>query len=247
MINNTLVPQPVIPGGTKPGLALCRAILLLGLAAVSLGAAALDRDSPFSKGVEPEAQKNALTYDEQLSEGGIIYFLSVGLTAGGDEIGDMVVIDNDLRDELDLLDTTTTAGGTFLLSAGLRYTFAELPVQIHGAIGYHSNGVLPANGDVEFGRFPVELMGFYNIGGHQFGVGVTYHLNPKFTVDGFYDEYDIDMENALGFVIEYDFQLIDDISLGLRYVDINYTPDSDFVEDSDIDGSHLGLIVHVFF
>jgi hypothetical protein len=91
---------------------------------------------------------------------------------------------------------------------------------------------------------PLDLLGFYRTGNHRFGGGVTYHLNPEFEIDTDFADGDIEFDNALGLVIEYDYFFSEGLSAGLRYTSIEYEA-SDF--DEEIDGSYFGLIISFAF
>lgn len=165
------------------------------------------------------------------------FMLTGGLTTGGDKIATIEYEDGD--------DADIRAGGEFLLGLGVDYRFTP-NWEFQLTLNYQVERENADNGDASFHRTPVELLGFYSQGPHRFGGGLTYHMNPEFETD--FDDFDenvsIDFDDALGWVLEYDYFFSESASLGVRYTDIEYTAPS-FSEK--IDGSYVGLMFNVYF
>ncbi|WP_156499746.1 hypothetical protein, partial [Oleiphilus sp. HI0061] len=168
-------------------------------------------------------------------------FTAGGFTFGGDDLLKVEYTNGD-SEEL-------TAGGLLDLKLGLIYNINDT-YSIQSSIGYHFDALLAENGDGDFTRIPVELLGFYNYDKHRFGGGLTLHTSPEFEAES--DDIGLDenaeFEDASGLVIEYGYKTSDSAVIALRYVDINYevTKYNGSSVDSgpDSDGSHIGLYIY---
>lgn len=168
---------------------------------------------------------------------GAHFVLTGGLTYGGDKIATIDYEDGD--------DANIRAGSLFLLGLGGDYRFSP-NWELQLTVNYQFDQANAENGDASFHRLPVDLLGFYRQGSHRFGGGVTYHINPEFEAD-FDDidgDFDVDFDNALGLVVEYDYFFTDSVSLGVRYTSIEYEA-SDF--NAEVDGSYFGLLLNGYF
>jgi hypothetical protein len=141
-------------------------------------------------------------------------------------------------------DVDIRAGGLLLLGVGVDHEF-DNRFELQATANYLTDRADGRNGEVSFSRWPIELLGFYRMGNHRFGGGATYHINPKFDVDiddG--DNFTVDFDNALGFVAEYDYFILRQLSVGVRGTLIKYKS-SDI--DGDIDGNSIGIVVSGYF
>lgn len=170
-------------------------------------------------------------------------FVGIGLTAGGDRLATVdVVTFNDHSDERDL-----HAGEVMTLTGGLIAPIAPL-LTAQFSIGYHTDRVSAGNDSVWFDRFPLEFIPFYNLGRHRFGAGISYHLDPELNLRDAGGPR-VDFDNALGWLVEYDFHFVGWGSsgpvLGVRYMWIDYEIDavdgSSVPGGSDVEGDHIGV------
>jgi hypothetical protein len=67
----------------------------------------------------------------------------------------------------------------------------------------------------------------------NFGLGLTYHLNPSLNDDFNGNKYNAD--NALGFILEANFKVFKQAHIGLRYTNIKYKFTDEF------DGSNTAI------
>jgi hypothetical protein len=174
--------------------------------------------------------------EEQPAASDFQFLFTLGVTSGGDKLAEIEYEHGSDRD--------IKAGGLLLFGAGFDYQFGN-NWEIQSTINYQFDRADADNGDVEFERFPLDVLGFYRNGSHRFGGGITYHMNPKYSID--VDNGvsgDVDFDDALGLVVEYDYFFSQNVSLGVRYTDIEYDA-SDFNET--IDGSHFGIIINALF
>ena len=133
-------------------------------------------------------------------------------------------------------------GGMFKLSMGVEIPlFDKLMLSI--AYGYQfeeGNGVVSDVDGSEVrhkvSRQTVDVVPFYNIGRHRVGVGAAVHLNPKYVVNrkapaveqtsAFNENTDYIFDDAVGYIIQYDYLVTKNTSVGVRYTNISYDLDS---------------------
>jgi len=124
------------------------------------------------------------------------------------------------------------AGGYFRGSFGAEFPVAEnltfsasigfLYDEITGDLTDGSGG----QGYASFKTTVVDFLGFYNLGRHRFGLGGSFHYNPKFdykeTGNGFQMHGVYHFSNSLGASIQYDYLVSKNTTIGIRYTDISY-------------------------
>lgn len=166
---------------------------------------------------------------------------AINITFGGDELVELMVEDffgDNEKEEIN-------AGELFSLAGGLAFQIPMTSIQLQGTIGYHVDGIFADNGDVEFARYPVELLALYRFNKHRVGFGVTEHLNPKLELDfDFGPEVATKYRDAFGLIVQYDYRISTYFALGLRYVDIEYeVKNNGYIYNSSqkVDGSHIGI------
>jgi len=166
------------------------------------------------------------------------FIVTAGYTSGGDDLID-VQYERGGKDKI-------TAGGEILLGVGVVFLSNE-NFELQLAANYHFDDVSAENGDASFERYPIDILIFRRADRHRFGGGLTMHLSPsaEIDIDGTGRET-VNFETAYGVVLEYDYQVLSKVWLGLRYTHISYAVDSIF-RNSDIDGSNFGLTVNFRF
>ena len=74
-----------------------------------------------------------------------------------------------------------------------------------------------------------------------FGSGLVYQLNPKVEGSGLASALNLELDNALGFVLQFEYRFTpavqERMSIGLRYTNLSYTS-VDLI--SEINGSSIG-------
>lgn len=207
------------------------------------------------------AQQHAITDRGQLQ-----WVFTTGLTAGGDDLATVEYDDGDYSVDIE-------AGGLIYFGAGINYRFADSPLSIQAGLGYHFDGADADNGDASFSRIPIDVIGFYNLGNHRLGIGLTRHTNIDFEKEiesfTYYEKVDTDFSDATGFVIEYNYLFSRMVALGIRYTDIDYKYDYTQTQtgfgytyfpvfnygfinsieygSAKADGNNVGVFVHVLF
>mgnify|MGYP002700549419 CR=1 FL=1 len=176
----------------------------------------------------------------------IDFLVGTGITFGGDDIADVRVIDYD--DDESSQDVS--AGALLHLYTGINAYIPNSDFSVQTTIGYHVDGIFASNGSVEFTRYPLELIPYYNFDRIRIGLGLSYHLNPEFSGDNDARLGDREYDNALGLVASVEVKLGSSFALGLHYTDIDYdlskierVNGDNFNEekDSNVDGSNVGI------
>ncbi len=142
------------------------------------------------------------------------------------------------------------AGGYFRGSFGAEFPVAKniafstsigfLYDEITGDLTDGSGG----QGYASFRTTVIDFLGFYMLGQHRFGIGGSFHYNPKFDYkevgSGFQMHGVYHFSNSLGASVQYDYLLSENVSMGIRYTKIDY----DF-EDVTI-GDYVGGVGDTF-
>lgn len=175
------------------------------------------------------------------TEKDVKFGLQFGLGAGGDTLAEFA-FDDGSNEEI-------KAGSGLILGMSLQAPLTsatEMPVDGKIAFNYMFDTVDAENGDASFRRYPLDMLILSRVEKISFGGGLTYHLNPKLSIDapGFNESYSFD--SALGFKIEANYifpsKTAASYSLGLEYTSIDY----DF-EGTSFDGSGFNLMLKSSF
>jgi hypothetical protein len=162
--------------------------------------------------------------------------LTLGIGTGGDKLAE---VEYDHGDDGDV-----RAGGLILAGVGINHQFGN-NWELQATLNYLFDGADADNGDVSFARWPIDVLAFYRTGNHRFGGGLTYHMNPKFDIDiDYYVDDSIDFDDALGFVVEYDYFFTNNFSVGVRGTLIDYEA-SDYSDE--ISGNSIGVVANGYF
>jgi hypothetical protein len=162
--------------------------------------------------------------------------LTLGVGTGGDKLAEVEYDHGD--------DGEVRGGGLLLAGVGVNHQF-DNNWEVQATLNYLYDGADADNGDVSFTRWPIDLLAFYRAGNHRFGGGLTYHMNPEFEIDVDYvADGTVDFDDALGFVLEYDYFFTENLSLGVRGTVIDYEA-SDV--DEEISGNSIGLVFNGYF
>jgi hypothetical protein len=159
--------------------------------------------------------------------------LGAGLTIGGDTVIVAPYTDGSSK--------AIKAGQLFHLYAGLEYQFQGFAVQ--GNIGYHVDQAFGTNGDVIFGRIPLELIAYKQVSDKfRLGLGLRKAFNAKLDWHVDADKAKYDFGSGLGSIFEAEYLLSDRAGIKLRYVVETY----DYA-GFEYDGNHVGLMANLYF
>ena len=173
------------------------------------------------------------------------FMLTGGLTNGGDTFTSASNSNGDTHD--------MKAGGVIQVGAGVLARLHSLPVDLQATLNYHYNKLDASNGDAEFSRVPIELLGFYRFtDAFRLGMGVRLVNGAKYeqTVNGYSDS--VTFDDTTGFVVEGGYSPTKNWTFSLRWVTEEYKKSGyQFNVDGQwkdkIDGSHVGLFANYNF
>lgn len=170
-------------------------------------------------------------------------FLGAGLTFGGETLATTYYNNGDSQD--------VTTGGLVDLRAGLEYRLTNSPAALQLAVAYHVDNTTAKNGSLKFSRFPVELMGMYDLGNQwRIGAGIRQATGAKVSASG-------DAVNQAGYgasttfkantgaLIQVEYRVSPQVGIQARYVKESYTVEDD--THQSIDGSHGGIFGVFYF
>lgn len=184
-----------------------------------------------------------------LANAGSNFVVDVGFHLGGDQLAEVFTTTG--RETVD-------AGGLISLGIGIafdlapnlesRITFGIKENKENAVLDYY--GLVPAKaGDVTFIRYPVDVLFLLRTGGWKIGGGITYHLNPVFTIDTKTNHAQAEFDDALGFVVELDREVDIDRKngqdyLGFRLTFIEYdSVPSATVRRTSVNGNSFGIVM----
>ena len=104
-------------------------------------------------------------------------------------------------------------------------------LELQFLVGYRFDNENASNGDVRWDVIPFTALAMFKSNRWKFGGGLTYHLNPA--LDGsfkgydekgdyFHDKVDDEYENALGSIVQMQYRLTNNFSMGLKGTFIEY-------------------------
>ena len=167
-----------------------------------------------------------------------LQFTGSGLvTNGGDKLYQVTYNTGDTSD--------ITAGGTYQFNAGASYSLSPV-VDLQITVGYHTSTSNAINGSIDFTRWPVELLGFYQLNNQfRIGGGLRQSLNTKTAVSGVGSGLPtFEFKSNPGGVIELQYLLNTHqnsamySTINFRYVAESFTEKS---TSTKINGNHIGV------
>ncbi|MBA5608121.1 hypothetical protein H3H36_22485 [Duganella sp. FT3S] len=165
------------------------------------------------------------------------FVAGAGVTFGGDKLATTHYTDGS--------SSNITAGSGLALLVGAEYRVAE-QFSVQGTVGYHIRFTPDAsNGDADFRRVPVELLGYYHINDQwRVGAGVRFVSNARLHGSGAASGLNADFDNTTGAVLEGEYFVKPNVGLKLRAVREQYTPTHSNVSFS---GNHIGMLANFYF
>ena len=164
--------------------------------------------------------------------------IQVGFNSGGDEL---VTITHDYYNEAYTID----AGDGINLEMGMAIENHITNFETQFLIGYKFDS--DSNGDTTWSMIPISALAFINAQGWKFGGGLTYHISPSLegsvTSNGSLLRDDFD--DALGGIIQIQYEMANTFAIGLRGTFIEYQLSSDPSQTAS--GNSIGLVATVKF
>jgi hypothetical protein len=163
--------------------------------------------------------------------------IQIGFESGGDEL---VTIDHDYES-----DYTIDAGDGFRFELGMAIDDPLGKIELQLLAGYKFDSDSADNGSISWNMIPLSAIGFIKLPQWKFGGGVTYHINPE--LDGSFDR-DIkdEFDNALGAIIQIQYEPVDAFAIGLRGTFIDYEIQKNNTIQT-ANGNSIGLIATLKF
>jgi hypothetical protein len=163
----------------------------------------------ITKATDPPAAPttSVATRTERPSRGSAIQpFWEVGLAYGGDTVGSIIFVSGDEQD--------IKAGDGFSFGGGVVQRINDR-FGIKYTASYKISFSAASNADVVKSVLPIDVVPYYRIGDHKFGLGLSMHLSPKVDWDWLAPETDFD--DAMGLTFEYAYR-----RFSFSYTDIDY-------------------------
>ena len=144
-----------------------------------------------------------------------------------------------------------TAGGTLALNFGL-YRNIGSAFDLQTTLGIHTAGTLGTNGNASFTRFPLEVMGFYQLNDYyRLGAGARKSLGAKLSTSGVATyQPSLEFNASVGSVVELQYLIGKktrkskaQTAVNFRYVKETFTEKTEGIK---VKGDHIGVGV-VFY
>lgn len=117
---------------------------------------------------------------------------------------------------------TIKANEGFVLGGGFAVFNDTKTLSSEITLSWKYTSISAENGDIEFTRFPVDALLFFNSAKSRLGIGATYHLNPEVEGSGVATGFGWEFDDALGFIAQVDYRASEKIAFGLRYTNLTY-------------------------
>jgi len=153
--------------------------------------------------------------------------LGASISFGGDELA-TTTADDDIK-----------GGSGLFFYGGFQFPLSQSGSNESGlsaSIGYHYDSLSAGDGDSDISRVPIDAMLYHVTDTYQFGAGLTYHLNPKYSENSPFANGTVSFKDSLGFFVEAGIKPAKNWLVYGRYTSIEYDLGSD-----SLDGSNIAL------
>jgi Outer membrane protein beta-barrel domain len=178
------------------------------------------------------------------SSSGLRGIVGIGFTVGGDQLGATITtIDSSGNSD----SSKIKAGAIVDFRGGAEYQLQGQPLAIELSIGYHFDTVEADNGEVQFSRMPLELIGHYAVNEYwRVGGGLRKSLSAKLKASGAGNYYanNTKYTGSVGLVIEAEYFMTPQVSFKGRYVSETFKPEGG---GKDVSGNHAGIYGMFYF
>jgi len=165
--------------------------------------------------------------------------IELGYSGGGDEL---VTIAHDYSRNY-----TIDAGDAYFIEAGMAIENPLANFETQLLIGYRFDTDSAPGSDITWDAIPITALGIFNFQGWKFGAGITYHISPELKGD-FYDQnlhIRDEFEDALGAIVQVQYEIANIFSIGLRGTFIEYELKRDPTQKAN--GNSLGVVATIKF
>lgn len=145
---------------------------------------------------------------------------------------------------------TIKANEGFFIGAGAAISNNARTVSAEITMSWKYTGIAAENGDIEFTRFPVDALLFYNFSKVRIGAGLTYHLNPEVEGSDAGTAFvgggtgSVAYDDSMGTLLQVDWRIAERLALGLRYTSLEYDVPNG---GASVDASGLGGVFTLMF
>ncbi|WP_421856071.1 hypothetical protein [Marinomonas sp.] len=171
--------------------------------------------------------------------GDIKYGLQLGSSKGGDNL----VAENNSET------LAIGAGDGTLIGLYLAGSLNDDGFGYKVAINNLEDSLDGSQGKIKFSRLPIDLLLSQKVGKLLLNGGITYHINTKFKITADDGVFSVEAKNALGIVLEANYQVYSNDSLamdlGLRYTNIEYEFKNE--DSTKADGSSIAFVAGLSF
>jgi hypothetical protein len=131
---------------------------------------------------------------------------------------------------------TMKANEGFYFGGGLAVIEEARRFELHATVAYKFGVINASNGEIEWTRFPLEVLAFYRFQKVRVGGGLTYHLSPRLEGDGVVGGLDVRFKDALGALLQVDWLFTQNLAVGARYTVLKYEAEGAFRGDAHSKG-----------
>ena len=213
----SLAPSPTTTAAISAEAGQCEQRAAGGAVEASCIAKALGAEA---KSTTATAQSSERSAERSRAGSRIQPFWEAGLAYGGDTIGSILFINGDEQD--------IKAGDGFSFGGGIVQRINDR-LGIKYTAAYKVSFSAASNADVMKTVLPIDIIPYYRMGDHKFGLGLSMHLSPE--VDWDWLAPTMEFDDATGITLEYAFR-----RFGFSYTDIDYE-----LGPLKYDASHLGF------
>lgn len=177
------------------------------------------------------------------NDAGVHFVLTGGLTAGGDTVA--------TADYTNGRSDILKGGGLVQLGGGILWQSATMPLATALTLNYHFDNASGSNGDIRFGRIPLEAIAYYTgVAKWRFGAGVRSVQSAKLVADVDNVKETVKFKDTTGVVVEAGYGITPNAWINVRYVSEKYRPSTftaangqtfNISNAAEVDGSHIGV------
>ncbi len=166
----------------------------------------------------------------------ISFIAGIGITGGGSKLATVQYSDGRTQD--------VRAGSGVMFYLGGESRIGTL-VSLQATVGYHVDSTNATNGDVRFGRYPIDLLAYVPVNEQlRFGAGAQFVNNPRLKGSGVASNVDLKFDSTVGFVLEGEYRFTPWLGVKLRGVNARYTVTQ---TNETASGNHFGLLCNLYF
>ena len=140
--------------------------------------------------------------------------IKVGVDTGGDTLITQVFPDGEVE--------TISANQGFYAGGGVSVTRFYRDLELEVSLTFKYTTAYGSAGQVDWTRYPLDVLVFYRWARWRAGGGLTYHIGPRLKGSGDAGGLNVRFDNALGFALQADYRITDQFTAGVRYTAMEY-------------------------